>query len=142
MKLAMSVPERPGWIFVVPGVDFMGLILALVMLTGVVQKETFIEVSLPTSEFRGSRLGDESPVVVIVKHRAAGSSFYINRQPVEREGLEGAIMEAAESQATSLVVVKMDQEATVALQQEVVDLCRRLGFRCQLAVRTSEIGAP
>ena len=34
MQLKMSLPERPGWIFVIPGFDFIALLLALVMTTG------------------------------------------------------------------------------------------------------------
>ena len=62
MKLKMSIPERPGWIFAIPGFDFVALLLALVLLTGVVSNEGLVEVKLPSSEFRGFRLGDENPV--------------------------------------------------------------------------------
>ena len=77
MQLKMSLPERPGWIFVIPGFDFMALLLALVMFTGVVAKESYVEIKLPPSEFRGVRLGDENPVVVMLKGTASVSYTHL-----------------------------------------------------------------
>ena len=57
MKLKMSLPERPGWIFVIPGFDFVALLLALVMLTGVVAKESYVEIKLPPSVSRSEAGG-------------------------------------------------------------------------------------
>jgi len=74
MKLKSSLPEKPGWLFVTPGFDFLLLLLALVTLTGVVAKEGFVEVNLPPSEFRGQRMGEEEFVVVTVKNGRKGPS--------------------------------------------------------------------
>ena len=73
MQLKMSLPERPGWIFVIPGFDFMALLLALVMFTGVVAKESYVEIKLPPRELRAVRLGDESPAGVRRKRPAPRS---------------------------------------------------------------------
>lgn len=138
----MTLPESPGSIYIVPAFDFVGLLLALVLLTGVVSKETYVEISLPVSEFRGARLGDESPVVVNVKQGISGPTFYVAKEVVAEDHLEKAIREAAESRSTTLVALRMDQSTSVATQQEIVDLTRRLGYRCKIAQRTTDVSQP
>ena len=142
MKLTMTLPESPGSIYIVPAFDFVGLLLALILLTGVVAKETYVEISLPVSEFRGARLGDESPVVVNVKQGIAGPTFYVAKEAVEKANLEEAIREAAESRSTTLVALRIDQSAPISLQQGIIDLTRRLGYRCKIAQRTADVTQP
>src|SRR5210317_596064 len=96
MKLKMSLPERPGWIFVIPGFDFIALLLALVMLTGVVAKESYVEIKLPRSEFRGKRLGDENPVVVMLKSTTSGPVYYVEGVEVPEGSLGNVVFESAE----------------------------------------------
>ena len=96
MKLKMSLPERPGWIFVVPGFDFVALLLALVMLTGVVAREGLVEVKLPATGFRTERMIDINPVIVTVQSSADGPTYYVGRRQVSHEELEEEISTAAE----------------------------------------------
>lgn len=127
MKLEMSLPERPGWIFVIPGFDFVALMLALVMLTGVVAKESFVEVKLPPSEFRGVRLGNEKPVVVMLKSTSKGPSYYVGGEAISRSDLEKVIREALAARQTRTVAIKVDQDASMAERQVLINLIARLG---------------
>lgn len=136
----MSLPERPGWVFVVPGFDFISLLLALVLFTGVVARESFLEVKLPPSEFRGVRLSDENPVIVVVKEASPGPSFYLSGKRVRWEDLEGKIEAEAESRGTDLVGIRMDREVRVKDQQAVVDLVARLDLRVYLGVTSARKG--
>lgn len=138
----MTLPESPGSVYIVPAFDFLGLLLALVLLTGVVSKESYVEISLPVSEFRGSRLGDESPVVVNIRQGIKGPTFYVAKEAVEEAQLENAIRLAAEARSTTLVALRIDQSAPISIQQEVIDLTRRLGYRCKIAQRTIEAPQP
>jgi biopolymer transport protein ExbD len=126
MKLKMSLPERPGWIFVIPGFDFIALLLALVMLTGVVAKESYVEIKLPRSEFRGERLGDENPVVVMLKSTTAGPVYYVEGVEVPEDSLGNVVFESAEKLGTKVVALKVDSGATMAERQVLIDSIGRL----------------
>jgi biopolymer transport protein ExbD len=139
MKLKMSLPERPGWIFVVPGFDFIALLLALVMLTGVVAREGWVEVKLPPSEFRGVRLGDENPVIVIMKSTVNGPAYYLSNTKVPQDQLAAAISAEARKRGTNAVGIRVDERATTAEQQELINLIAGLDYRIYLGVRSSEI---
>jgi biopolymer transport protein ExbD len=126
MKLKMSLPERPGWIFVIPGFDFIALLLALVMFTGVVAKESYVEIKLPPSEFRGVRLGDEDPVVVMLKGTAAGPVYYVEGVKVPQASLGRLVLESAEKRGTKAVAIKVDSEATMAERQVLINTVAKL----------------
>ena len=139
MKLKMSLPESPGWIFVVPGFDFIALLLALVMLTGVVAREGWIEVNLAPSEFRGVRMGDEDLVIVILKSTENGPAYYLANTRISKEQLAAAITTEAEKSGIYAVGIQVDERATTAEQQELINLIAALDYRVYLGVRTSEI---
>jgi biopolymer transport protein ExbD len=126
MQLKMSLPERPGWIFVIPGFDFIALLLALVMFTGVVAKESYVEIKLPPSEFRGVRLGDENPVVVMLKGTASGPVYYVEGVKVSQASLGGVVLETAEKRGTNAVAIKVDSEATMAERQILINTIAKL----------------
>ena len=121
MKLKMSLPERPGWIFVIPGFDFIALLLALVMLTGVVAKESYIEIKLPPSPFRGERLGDENPVVVMLKSTPTGPVYYVEGVKVPQASLGNVVFESLEKRGTKAVAIKVDSEATMGERQVLIN---------------------
>ena len=138
MKLKMSLPERPGWIFVVPGFDFMALLLALVMLTGVVAREGYVEVKLPPSEFRGMRMGDEKPVIVLLKSTATGPVYYLANTKVPKSELAAKISDEAEKRGTNFVGIKVDELVTVAEEQELINIIASLEYRILKGVRYSD----
>jgi biopolymer transport protein ExbD len=138
MQLSLTVPERPGLIYFMPFFDFIVLIFALVLLSGVSDRESYVDISPPVSEFRGQGLGDEKPVVVVVRHGGKGTRYYVSKQPVEEGNLEEAIIESAEARATRLVVLRIDETAPLSVEQQLVDLCRHLDFTCKRAVRMED----
>ena len=135
MKLKMSLPEHPGWIFVVPGFDFVALLLALVMLTGVVAREGLVEVKLPATGFRTERMIDVNPVIVTVQSSADGPTYYVGRRQISHEELEEEISTAAEERETRAVAIEADQWVSMRVNQELQELVTGLGFRIYLVVR-------
>lgn len=126
MKLTMSLPERPGWIFAIPGFDFLALLLALVTLTGVVAREGLVEVKLPSSEFRGVRLGDENPVVVMLKSTAGEPRYFVGQIEVPEAQLGEVILKEAAERETRAVVMQVDREASMAERQTLINIIARL----------------
>ena len=141
MKLELSLPERPGILFFIPALDLLALMLAMLTLTGVAAKEGFVEVKVPPSSFRGDRLGDENPVVVVVRERGDETGYYVSKKEVAESDLSDKIREAAETRKTSLVVLMMDEKSSVKRQQEVIDRVMSAGLRCYLAVRPEQEAA-
>lgn len=139
MKLSLTVPERPGMIYFLPGFDLLTLVLALVMLTGVVAKESYVDISLPHSEFRGKGLGDEQPVIVGIRYSGKGPTYYVDRNPVEEADLKEAILEETSIRSTRLVILRIDQNAPLWVKYKMTDLCTQLDLTCKEAVNTTEI---
>lgn len=139
MKLRMSVPERPGWIFVLPGFDFMLLLLALVMLAGAVAQESYVAVKLPPSEFRGVRLGNENPVVVMLKSTSKGAVYYMSGERVEEEDLEKVIRELADQRGTRRVAIEVDENASVGERFILINILTKLNMEILEGYRRDEV---
>jgi biopolymer transport protein ExbD len=135
MKLRMSLPEKPGWIFVVPGFDFIALLLALVLLTGVVAREGWVEIKLPPSEFRGIRMGEQNPVFVILQSTPSGPLYYLANKKVPRHQLAERIAQEAQKRETNVVGIKIDQKATASERQELINIIAGLEYRIIEGIR-------
>ena len=122
MKLKMSLPDHTGWIFVVPGFDFIALLMALVMLTGVVAKEGLVEVKLPPTGFRTIGMSEENPVVVTVQSTLLGPTYYVGRGLISKDDLENEISTLAEERETRAVAIEVDQGVSVKDYQELQEL--------------------
>jgi biopolymer transport protein ExbD len=141
MKLKMSLPERPGWIFAIPGFDFVALLLALVTLTGVAAREGLVEVKLPTSEYRGVRLGDENPVVVMLKSSSGKARYFVDQTEVAEADLGEVILEEAMKRETRAVVTRVDRGATMEQRQALINIIARLkGLRIFDVYRRAQDG--
>ncbi len=140
MKLEMSVPERPGWIFVLPGFDFVVLLLALVMLAGVVAQESYVEIKLPPSEFRGVRMGNEKPVVVMLKSTSKGATYYMGGARVTEENLEETIRKTANERGTRRVAIEVDQDATMNERFALINILTKLNLEILEGYRRDEAG--
>ncbi|MGB0327097.1 MAG: ExbD/TolR family protein [Akkermansiaceae bacterium] len=129
MKLKMSIPERPGWIFAIPGFDFVALLLALVTLTGVTAKEGLVEVKLSSSSsrgVRGVRLGDENPVVVMLKSSSGKARYFVDQTEVVEADLGEVILDEARARETRAVVIRADREASMEQRQVLLNIIARL----------------
>lgn len=135
----MSLPERPGWIFVIPGFDFVALLLALVLLTGVVAKESYVEIDLALSEFRGKRLGDGNPVVVMLESTVKGPVYYVGGMEVSQTDLAKVIYDAAEKRGTKAIAIQVDRDATISERQVLIETITGLrSFRILEGYRKKE----
>ena len=110
----------------IPGFDFIALLLALVMLTGVVAKESYVEIKLPPSEFRGVRLGDQDPVVVMLKSSPAGPVYYVEGAEVSQVDLTQVVFKLADQRGTKTVALKIDSEVSVLERATLIDTLSQL----------------
>ncbi len=138
MKLEMSLPERPGWIFVIPGFDFVALLLALVMLSGVVAQESYVEIKLPPSEYRGIRLGDKKPVIIMLKSTSKGPTYYMSGVKVAAEDLETTIQQAAQERETRQVAIEIDRDASMSERFVLINILTKLDFKILEGYRRDE----
>jgi len=129
MNLEMSLPERPGWIFVIPGFNLIVLLLALVMLSRSVSSDDYVEVKLPPSEFRGVRLGNERPVVVMLKSTAAGPLYYIGGTKIAEVDLAATVLSEASERGTRQVAIQVDRDASNEERFTLINLLTGLNFK-------------
>ena len=129
MNLEMSLPERPGWIFVIPGFNLIVLLLALVMLSRSVLSDDYVEVKLPPSEFRGVRLGNERPVVVMLKSTAAGPLYYIGGNKIAEADLATTVLSEASERGTRQVAIQVDRDASNEERFTLINLLTGLNFK-------------
>jgi len=125
----MSLPERPGWIFVIPGFNLIVLLLALVMLSRSVSSDDYVEVKLPPSEFRGVRLGNERPVVVMLKSTAAGPLYYIGGNKIAEADLATTVLNEASERGTRQVAIQVDRDASNEERFTLINLLTGLNFK-------------
>ncbi|MGE9267501.1 MAG: ExbD/TolR family protein [Verrucomicrobiales bacterium] len=137
MKLALSLPERPFFLFFSPGLDLLGLLLALVTLAGVAAREGAVEIELPRSSLAHAYPGDDRAVVAMVGRRGGDLVYYVDRVEVAGQDFESRLRELAEERETGLVVLKLDASLRVNEQQRVIDHVGRSGLRCYLAVEAA-----
>ena len=69
-----------------------------------------------------------------------GPIFYVAKEAVEQSRLKEAIEREAKARSTTLVALRMDQSSSISLQQKIIDLTRRLGYRLKVAQQTSDDG--
>jgi len=138
MKLEMSLPERPGWIFVLPGFDFVALLLALVMLSGVVAQESYVEVKLPPAEFSGVRLAGDRPVIVMLKSSSKGPVYFMNGAMVQESDLAQAVQDEAEERGTETVAIEIDRSASTNERFNLVNILTKLDLKILEGYRRAE----
>ena len=73
-------------------------------------------------QFRGVRLGDEDPVVVMLKSTARGPIYYVEGMKTGEDELAKVIFEAAEKRETKAVAIKVDREATMSDRQVLINI--------------------
>lgn len=113
----------------IPGFNLIVLLLALVMLSRSVSNDDYVEVKLPPSEFRGVRLGNERPVVVMLKSTAAGPLYYIGGHKIVEADLAATVLDEASERGTRQVAIQVDRDASNEERFTLINLLTGLNFK-------------
>ncbi len=135
MKLEMTLPERPGFMHVLPLFDILALLMVFLLLGSTFMVEEGVEVTLPSSQRQLSRYSD--PIVITM---SAGNdpAIFLAGERIQLSDLEQSLKELIASgrwQENSVVLLKADESLSVGLQMQVVDLVKKANLRCALGMR-------
>jgi biopolymer transport protein ExbD len=128
MKLVTTLPERPGFLHVLPLFNLFALLLVFLLLGPSFLMQAGVAVELPPSRFQMERYAQ--PVVVSI---AAGppAALYFERRPVSMGEL-AELLEKRRGEGTpgeNTVLLRSDQGVAVGIEREVMELALGKAFR-------------
>ena len=133
MNFNFSSDKKPLATYSLAGLtDIVLLLLVFFLLTSNFIPQFGIQINLPQAE-TSAPMDDRYVSVAIT----SDGQYYVNQNPVEREQLADALYEAKEDR--TVLVLRADEEATVAQFALVANLARALDLRVLMA---TERGRP
>jgi biopolymer transport protein ExbD len=128
MKLVTTLPERLGFLHVLPLFDVFALLLMFLLLGPSFLMQAGVAVELPPSRFQMDRYAQA--VVVSI---AAGppAQIYFERRPVSQAEL-AELLEKRRSEGTpgdNTVLLRSDRGVSVGIEREVMELALEKTFR-------------
>ena len=131
MKLESTLPERPGFLFVVPAFNLFALLLVFFLLGPSFASQSGVAVELPVSRFQMERQADATVVTV-----TAGDPpvFWLEREPVTLPQLSERLdaRRGSESAPATTVLLRVDKGVPVGTQRDVAEVALQKGLRVYL----------
>jgi biopolymer transport protein ExbD len=141
MKLESTLPERPGFLFVVPAINLFALLLVFLLLGPSFVSQSGVAVELPVSRFQMERQADAT-VVTITAGEPPG--YWIEREPVSLGQLSERLdaRRGSESAPATSVLLRVDKGVQVEVQRAVAEIALQKGLRVFLLGQPEGAGAP
>lgn len=131
----MTLPAKPGFLHMLPGLDIMALILMFPLLGPSFVQQTGIDVQVHESPWRYEQM--ENPIVLTLG-AATGSEptpLWINKNEVAMSELESEIEKLRSEEggnAITTVVIRSDVSVPSGTEKEVINRVIKLGLKCGL----------
>lgn len=141
MKLESTLPERPGFLFVVPAFNIFALLLVFFLLGPSFVSQSGVAVELPVSRFQMERQTD-STVVTITAGDPPG--YWLEREPVTLGQLSERLdtrRESGSAPATT-VLLRVDKGVPVEIQRNVAEIALQKGLRVYLLGQPESAAEP
>lgn len=135
MKLEMTLPSRPGFLHMLPGLDIIALILVFPLLGPSFVRQTGIDVQLHQSPWRYKQM--DNPIVITLG-AGRNTPMWINKKLVPMKDLEAEIRRMREEQGEDTIttaVIKSDVSVPSGIEKRVVNRILKLGLNCGLLGR-------
>ena len=131
MKLESTLPERPGFLFVVPAFNLFALLLVFILLGGQFVSQSGVAVELPVSRFQMERQADAT-VVTITEGSPPG--YWLEREPVSLGQLSDRLdaRRGSDSAPATTVLLRVDKGVPVETQRNVAEIALQKGLRVYL----------
>lgn len=138
MKLEMTLPARPGFLHMLPGLDIIALILMFPLLGPSFVQQTGIDVQVHESPWRYEQM--DNPIVVTLGAAIGDEPIpvWVNKNQISLAGLETAIDTLRSEDggdAITTVVIRSDVSVPSGTEKEVVNRVIKLGLKCGLVGR-------
>jgi biopolymer transport protein ExbD len=141
MKLESTLPERPGFLFVVPAFNLFALLLVFFLLGPSFVSQSGVAVELPVSRFQMDRQADATVITV-----TAGDppEYWIEREAVSLAELSERLEErrGSDTSPATTVLLRADRGVSVEVQRQVAEVALQKGFRVYLLGRPESAGDP
>jgi biopolymer transport protein ExbD len=141
MKLESTLPERPGFLFVVPAFNLFALLLVFFLLGPSFVSQSGVAVELPVSRFQMERQADAS-VVTITAGDPPG--YWVEREPVSLGQLSERLdaRRGSESSPATSVLLRVDKGVPVEVQRKVAEIALQKGLRVYLLGQPESVYEP
>lgn len=128
----MTLPERPGFLHVLPVVNLFLLLVLFFMVGPSLLLQSGLKIELPPSQFQMERFQDT--LVVTLGPGQPPSNIHFGRRPVTFEELAAILDEKRidGTAAKAVVLLHSDQETSVRMEREVAEMILGKGFRLAL----------
>lgn len=137
MKLAMTLPENPGFLHAVPVLNIFGLLLMFLLLGPSLVLRSGVAVDLPPSRFQMERYQDA--LVVTLGPGEPEPRIHLGRDSVSQAELAARLdrLRASGAPAKTMVLLQTDTGTPVGVEREVTELVLDRGFRLALVGKNS-----
>ncbi len=127
MKLESTLPERPGFLFVVPAFNLLALLIAFLLLRESFAGQHGVSLELPVSRYQMERQTDAS--VVSITSNPPG--YWLEREELTLSQLSERLdaRRGSDSAPASNVLLRVDRGVPVETQQAVAEIALQKGFR-------------
>jgi biopolymer transport protein ExbD len=138
MKLEMTLPERPGFLHVLPVVDLFLLLLLFFMLGPSLALRSGVMVDLPPSKFQMERFRDT--LVVTLGPDQAAPRIHFERDTVTLDELAGRLeaLRADGVAAKAVILLQTDASTPVGVERAVAEVILSKGFRLAMVGQPSQ----
>lgn len=140
MKLEMSLPERPGFLHVVPILNIFALLLFF-LLGPSLGLQSGVAVDLPPSKFQMERY--QNAWVVTLGPGEPNPRIHFGRDLVTRDELSARLekMRSEGAVAKAIILLQTDSGTPVGVEREITELVLGQGFRMALVGKSSSAAA-
>lgn len=140
MKLEMSLPERPGFLHVVPILNIFALLLFF-LLGPSLALQSGVAIDLPPSKFQMERY--QNAWVVTLGPGEPTPRIHFGRDPVTRDELSARLdkLRAEGAVAKAIILLQTDAGTPVGVEREITELVLGQGFRMALVGKSSPTAA-
>jgi biopolymer transport protein ExbD len=135
MKLVSTLPERPGFLHVLPVLDLFALLLLFFLLGPGLLSQSGVAVDLPPSRFQMERFEEE--LVITLGPGDASPQLYLGSDPVTRQGLAARLDQLRDAglPAKAIVLLHTDAGTPVGVERSITELILSKGFKVALVGR-------
>lgn len=129
MKLEMSLPERPGFLHVLPVFNLFLLLLLFFMVGPSLVSQSGVMVELPPSRFQLERFRDT--LVVTLSPGQTAPHIHFQRHPVTMDELAARLdtLRAEGAAAKAIILLQADAGTAVGEERAVAEMILGKGFR-------------
>ncbi len=139
MKLHSTLPQRPGFMNVIPAFDLFALLLVFFLLGPSFLSQSGVAVELPVSRFGVDRDADASVVTLTPGNPPV---IWLDRERVDLRRLVVALRERREaSEGVPTLLLRSDRSIEAGLERQVAEKALQQGYRVILVGRNPEAGS-